>query len=334
MPFWKKTHQLNDQKLGRYWGSLSPTMLVAITDSGRATAGDMAWDTSLLCHVGFNGTTWEPAGTQGGITAVAAATITQGDIVAITGYDTTYGVPTVTPADATTSASEFEDLYFAPAAVANAALGTFTKRWTGVITQNITGYSDADELYLSSTAGEVINAAYDTSTETNIRVGQVLDASAYIAHIDLSGDSLVTHDHGSNSEGGTALTPVTVTATGLVSGATVGYATGAGGTVTQATNRTTGVTLNNICGTITTNNASLAAEGTAEFVVTNSTVALGDVVILSEVSGSNGGGTVLAVTGVAAGSFNISVHNGNVAAGTAETGAIIINFAVIKAVSA
>jgi len=37
---------------------------------------------------------------------------------------------------------------------------------------------------------------------------------------------------------------------------------------------------------------------------------------------------------VAAGSFTIRVHNGNVAAGTAETGAIKINFAVLKAVSA
>ena len=126
-----------------------------------------------------------------------------------------------------------------------------------------------------------------------------------------------------------------VTAGGLlVAAGAIGYATGAGGAITQATNRATGVTLNTVTGTITTNNASLAAEATAEFTVTNSAVAIGDTVIVSEQSGSNGGGTLLAVTGVAAGSFNISVHNGNVAAGTAETGAILINFAVIKAVSA
>lgn len=114
----------------------------------------------------------------------------------------------------------------------------------------------------------------------------------------------------------------------------IGYATGAGSTVTQATSRTTGVTINATCGAITTNTASLAAEGTADFTVTNSSVAIGDTVVVSQRSGSNGGGTIVSVAGVAAGSFVIRVHNGNVAAGTAETGAIIINFAVIKAVSA
>jgi hypothetical protein len=129
------------------------------------------------------------------------------------------------------------------------------------------------------------------------------------------------------------LLPVGVLARGLTSG--IGYKTGVsvGGTVTQATNRTTGVTLNKLSGAITTSNASLAAEGTADFVVTNSTVAIGDVVAVSVRSGSNSGGTIVSVTAVAAGSFTIRVHNGNVAAGTAETGAIIINFVVLKGTS-
>jgi hypothetical protein len=113
----------------------------------------------------------------------------------------------------------------------------------------------------------------------------------------------------------------------------VGYAAGAGATVTQATNRTTAVTINNISGQITTNNASLAAEASAVFVVTNSTVAINDVVIVSQQSGSNGGNTDLVVTAVTNGSFSIMVSNNNASAGTAETGAIIINFAVIKAVA-
>lgn len=110
----------------------------------------------------------------------------------------------------------------------------------------------------------------------------------------------------------------------------VGYLAGTGGAITQQTNRTTGVTINKLTGTITTNNASLAAEASADFVVTNSTVEIGDTVVLSQRSGSNGGGTLTEVVAVAAGSFTIRVHNGNVAAGTAETGAILINFAVIK----
>jgi hypothetical protein len=104
-----------------------------------------------------------------------------------------------------------------------------------------------------------------------------------------------------------------------------------GSTVTQATNRTTGVTINALSGTITTNTASLAAEAAAAFTVTNSEVAIDDVVLVSIRSGSNGGNTKVFVSTVAAGSFAISVANDNAAAGTAETGAIIINFTVLKA---
>jgi hypothetical protein len=114
----------------------------------------------------------------------------------------------------------------------------------------------------------------------------------------------------------------------------VGSKAGEGGTVTQLTNRTTGVTLDKVSGAITTHNASLAAEATADFVVTNNKVEINDVVLVSVRSGSNGGGTIVSVAAVAAGSFTIRVHNGNVAAGTAETGAIIINFVVLKGESA
>lgn len=121
---------------------------------------------------------------------------------------------------------------------------------------------------------------------------------------------------------------------GVVTKKKFGYATGAGGSVTQATNRTTGVTVNALSGQITTNTASLAAEAAAEFTVTNSKVAVGDVVVVSQQSGSNGGNTDVFVSTVADGSFKIKVANNNAAAGTAETGAIIINFAVVKAVAA
>ncbi len=102
-----------------------------------------------------------------------------------------------------------------------------------------------------------------------------------------------------------------------------------GGTVTQATNRTTGVTLNTATGAITTNTASLAAGASATFTVTNSQVALKDVVVVSIRSGATNKETSVAVTTVAAGSFQLTVHNQH--ASTAEVGAIVINFAVQKA---
>ena len=105
---------------------------------------------------------------------------------------------------------------------------------------------------------------------------------------------------------------------------------GVGSTVTQLTSRSTGVTINALSGTITTHNASLAAEGSVDFVVTNSRVSARDVVVISIKGGSNGVGTLVNVVTVADGSFTIRTHNGNLAAGGAETGAIEINFVVVK----
>jgi len=119
--------------------------------------------------------------------------------------------------------------------------------------------------------------------------------------------------------------------TGINSG--VGYATGAGAVVTQLTNRTTSVTINAPCGAITTNNASLAVETSAAFTVNCSAVEIGDVPVVAQRSGSNSGNTDVIVSAVAAGSFQISVVNNNAAGGTAETGAIVINYAIIKAVA-
>lgn len=106
----------------------------------------------------------------------------------------------------------------------------------------------------------------------------------------------------------------------------------AGSSVTQITTRATAVTVNGLSGAITTDTTSLAAGAEAVFVVTNSSVAVGDVVVISARSGQTAGTSVPIVSAVAAGSFDITLTNLNAA--TADTGAMIINFAVIKAVSA
>jgi hypothetical protein len=127
-----------------------------------------------------------------------------------------------------------------------------------------------------------------------------------------------------------AATGTSLTATGaIVSTGTagVGYATGAGGTVTQGTNRTTGVTLNKTTGAITLFSAAGSATA-ATFTVTNSTVAATDVIILNQKSGTDL--YDLMVTAVAAGSFNITFRT----TGGTTTETPVFNFAVIKAVSA
>lgn len=109
---------------------------------------------------------------------------------------------------------------------------------------------------------------------------------------------------------------------------TVGAVTGDGGAVTQATNRSTGVTLNKKTGKITLNNTSLAAGAAATFTVTNDKVGINDVIVLSKRSGFTNVSTVLNVSAVANGSFDITVVNGH--ASTAEVGTGIVNFVVIK----
>lgn len=107
-----------------------------------------------------------------------------------------------------------------------------------------------------------------------------------------------------------------------------------GSTVTQLTNRSTGVTINALAGTITTNTTSLAVGASAVFTVTNSEVAIDDVVLVTQRSGStNASGTAgvtsVIVTTVANGSFIVAVQNNSTT--TAEIGAIIVNFIVMKA---
>ena len=126
-----------------------------------------------------------------------------------------------------------------------------------------------------------------------------------------------------------AATGTSLTTTGaIVSTGTagVGYATGAGGTVTQGTSRTTGVTINKRCGAITMFSAAGSATA-ATFTVTNSTISANDVIILNQASGTNL--YVLLVTAVAAGSFNITF----LTTGGTATDAPVINFAVIDGVA-
>lgn len=106
----------------------------------------------------------------------------------------------------------------------------------------------------------------------------------------------------------------------------LGYGTGAGGTVTQATSRTTGVTLNKVAGAITLFTAAGSATA-ASFTVTNSAVAETDTVVLSVKSSTNK--YLCFVTAVAAGSFEVTFYT---TGGTASD-APVINFAVIKAVT-
>lgn len=109
----------------------------------------------------------------------------------------------------------------------------------------------------------------------------------------------------------------------------LGYGTGSGGSIAQATSKSTGVTLNKTNGQITLNSASLAADTAVSFTLTNSTISATDLIVLNHVSAGTFGAYMIDGR-AAAGSATIVVRN-LTAGALAE--AIVIGFAVVKAVT-
>ena len=109
------------------------------------------------------------------------------------------------------------------------------------------------------------------------------------------------------------------------------YHGGGGGAVTQLTSITTGVTINQRRGVITTVSQTIAAGAEATFTVTNSTVHLEDFIVVHLRSTSSAGGPFLAYcSAVADGSFDITITNPHAA--TAGNNTLLINFAVLSVV--
>ncbi len=100
--------------------------------------------------------------------------------------------------------------------------------------------------------------------------------------------------------------------------------------VTQATNKSTGVTLNKTTGKIVMNNEALGAAAEVSFTVTNSRVAADDVVVVNHASAGTAGSYLVAANAVAAGSFKITVSN--VSAGSLSE-AIVLQYRVLRALS-
>jgi len=117
---------------------------------------------------------------------------------------------------------------------------------------------------------------------------------------------------------------VNTTTTGL------GFYTGAGGMVTQATTKATAFTLNTMCGQITTAADSLSHSTTVSATWTNSKIAATDVVIINHNSGGTVGGYVF---NVACNSGSATLYIRNVATAGTLSEALVLNFVVIKGVT-
>jgi hypothetical protein len=162
------------------------------------------------------------------------------------------------------------------------------------------GTYSARQLSFSSIGTGGVRFASQSSAPITFHTGNAdADFSPEQARIDSSGNFLITGAGG------------------------LGYGTGSGGTVTQATSRTAGVTLNKASGAITL----VSAAGTAtwqSFTVTNSTVGANDTVAVSQKSGADK--NMIFVTAVAAGSFVITFAT----TGDTTTEQPVFNFNVTK----
>ena len=106
----------------------------------------------------------------------------------------------------------------------------------------------------------------------------------------------------------------------------IGYSTAAQGAVTQATSKSTGVTLNRSMGKVTMNGAALGAGATVLFTLTNSKISANDVLIVNLGSAGTSGAYWPYVANVGAGTAVIGLYN-NTAGSLSE--AVVVNFAVI-----
>ena len=118
----------------------------------------------------------------------------------------------------------------------------------------------------------------------------------------------------------------TVTAASIYASTELGYTSAAQGIVTQATSKSTGVTLNKSAGRITMNNAALAGNTPVSFTLTISTISAKDAMIVNVSSGATAAAYAVYVSGLNAGSADISLRN---MTGGSLSEAVVINYSVV-----
>ena len=267
------------------------------------------------------------SGTSGGVLAWTSSTTLASSVALTSGTPVCGGGAGATPLNCTLSGLATFGLAELAANNAFTGANTFTTASGATPTMQISNTGAAGNVNVFQGLGANVNGSgnvnfiwgQDASTNNavslNFNFTSSGSASNY-AGLGLYGGTVGLEVVGS----GLVTAPVGLVSTGA-SG--IGYAAGAGGAVTQATSRTTGVTINKTTGAITLFTAA-GSTTAATFTVTNSTVAATDTIVLSEKSGSNL--YVLHVTAVAAGSFNITFFT----TGGTTSDAPVINFTVVK----
>ena len=269
------------------------TTLTGVGDNGLAVLGNVGIGTSSPgVKADINGvmrsSTWSLSGTgvTGGTAAFAAGTVST---------DSNWGMYFRAP----TSSSAIANYSFRNSA--DTALMTIDSSGNVGIGTNSPG---AKLAVISGTSPNVATLQIGYSGSNNYYDANLHSfrngAQTEVARIDSSGNVLVVNPAG------------------------LGYGTGSGGTVTQATDKSTAVTLNKPTGQITMNNAALAGGASATFGLNNSLLGAYDTIIATPSTSTNysveiaycgSGVAYLRVTNKSAGSLS---------------DAVLINFSIIK----
>jgi hypothetical protein len=169
---------------------------------------------------------------------------------------------------------------------------------------------------LSLDDGGTFTTTLQTVTATANRTISFPNATGTVALV-AGSNQQVTYNNAGAQAGGNLGYNATTGVFGYVSGT---------GTITQATNKSTGVTLNSPSGQITLNGAALAANTTVSFTLTNSSITANDILILNHLSAGTAGSYSL---NAQAGAGSASINVRNITAGSLSQ-AIVIGFAVIQ----
>jgi hypothetical protein len=175
------------------------------------------------------------------------------------------------------------------------------------------------------TSNALFTGSFAVDSLGEIVIGDASDAGNGTKIIIFDPDGSITFSAANLTFGGNILGSAILASTGL------GYTVSAGGTVTQLTNKSTGVTLNKSCGSITMHNAALAASTSVSFTLTNSKISANDCVTVWIKSGATANAYTLTVQAVAAGSCSIQLRNNQTSGSLSE--AMVLGFMIIDGVA-